>query len=278
MIGTTAAPYGGATVAPGGRAMATNDVAGRGFAVASSVYERGRPDYPTAVVAALIRHLKIGAGTRLLDLATGTGKLGRQFLGTADVIGVEPAAEMCAEFARLQPGVPIIRANAEALPLSTGSVDAVTVGTAFHWFDGPAALRELHRVLRPNGRLGLVWLQRDETVDWVAALVRLVDTYREGDVRRYAETPWQAAFDTEPGPTLFGPLASAEFPFEFEVDRVTAVARTASTSFVAALPPERRQEILARVAQFFDTHPATRDREMIGLPHRAEVFWCTRRG
>ena len=44
--------------------MATNDVAGRAFAAASSVYERGRPDYPTAVVAALNRHLKIDAGTR----------------------------------------------------------------------------------------------------------------------------------------------------------------------------------------------------------------------
>ena len=238
--------------------MATNDVAARGFAAASSVYERGRPDYPPAVVSMLIEELQVGAETRLLDVATGTGKLGRQFLDSARVIGVEPAAEMCAEFARLQPGVPLLRANAETLPLSDGSIDAAMIGTAFHWFDGPAALRELHRVLRPGGRLGLVWLQ--------------------GDVRRYDETQWRVAFEMEPGAALFSPLAYASVPFEFPVDRQTAVARTASTSFVAALPEARRKEVLARVAAFLDAHPATSGRELIGLPHRAEVFWCTRLG
>ncbi len=258
--------------------MATNDVAARGFAAASSVYERGRPDYPPAVVSMLIEELQVGAETRLLDVATGTGKLGRQFLDSARVIGVEPAAEMCAEFARLQPGVPLLRANAETLPLSDGSIDAAMIGTAFHWFDGPAALRELHRVLRPGGRLGLVWLQRDESVEWVGDLVRLVDTYREGDVRRYDETQWRVAFEMEPGAALFSPLAYASVPFEFPVDRQTAVARTASTSFVAAMTEARRKEVLARVAAFLDAHPATSGRELIGLPHRAEVFWCTRLG
>ncbi len=258
--------------------MSMNDVAARGFAAASSAYERGRPDYPPEVVAMLREQLRITSETRLVDLATGTGKLGRQFIGGARVLGVEPAAEMCAEFARIQPGVPIVRANAEVLPLATASVDAVTIGTAFHWFDGLAAVRELHRVLRPGGRLGMVWLQRDETVEWVAELVRLVDTYREGDVRRYAETRWQAAFEDEPGAALFSPLEFAECPFEFEVDRATAVARTASTSFVAALPEARRQEVLARVAAFLDAHPATRGRPTIGLPHRAEVYWCGRLG
>ncbi|MFA7250235.1 MAG: methyltransferase domain-containing protein [Dehalococcoidia bacterium] len=257
--------------------MTTNEVATRGFAAASSAYERGRPDYPPAVIAALASDLRIRPGTRLLDLATGTGKLARRFTGVAEVIGVDPAAEMCLEFARLQPGVPVIRGNAETLPLAAGSMDAALVGTAFHWFDGPVALRELHRVLRPGARLGLVWLQRDETVDWVAELVRLVDTYRPPDARRFAETPWQSAFEDDAGAALFTPLESREFPFAFEVDRATAVARTASTSFVAALPPERRQEVLDRVAGFLDAHPSTRDRATIALPHRAEVFWSVRR-
>ena len=255
----------------------TNEIAQRGFAAATSVYERGRPDYPDEVIETFTRHLSLAPGSRLVDLASGSGKLARRFLDRAHVSAVEQAAEMCAEFARLQPGVPVIRGIAEALPLADASEDAVVIGTAFHWFDGPASLRELHRVLRPGGRLGLVWLQRDETVPWVDALVRLVDTHRPADARRYAETPWQAAFESDEGRALFSPLQFAAFPFAHEVDRETAVARTASTSFVAAMPPERRAEVLERVATLLDERPETRGLETIGIPHLAEVYWCERR-
>jgi hypothetical protein len=123
-----------------------------------------------------------------------------------------------------------------------------------------------------------VWLQRDETVPWVDALVRLVDTYRPADARRYGETPWQSAFEADEGRALFTPLQSASFPFSHEVDRPTAVARTASTSFVAAMPQELRDEVLARVAALLDQRPETRGLTRIGIPHVAEVYWCTRRG
>lgn len=212
----------------------------------------------------------------MLDVATGTGKLARCFIGRARVTGVEPAAEMRAEFARIQPGLPIVDAVAESLPFPDADADAITVGTAFHWFDGPAALREFHRVLKPGGGLALIWLQRDETVPWVAELVALVDTYRPTEARRYAETPWQAAFESDEGRRLFSTLQYEEYPFEYPVDRQTALQRTASTSFVAAMPEERRNEVLARVTELIDTHPATRGLEQIGLPHVAEVYWCQR--
>ena len=256
----------------------TNEIAQIGFAASSSVYERGRPDYPAEVIDALAATFNLTEGNRLLDLATGTGKLARGFLGRATVVAAEPAAEMCREFARIQPGVPLVRAVGEVLPFASGSLDAVTIGTAFHWFDGPRALRELHRVLRPGGRMALIWLQRDEAVPWVDGLVRLVDTYRPADARRYAETPWQAAFETDEGRALFSPLEFMTYPFEFPVDRDTAVQRTASTSFVAAMPEEGRREVLARVREYLDTHEATRGREVIGIPHQAEVYVTERLG
>jgi hypothetical protein len=107
--------------------------------------------------------------------------------------------------------------------------------------------------------------------------VRLVDTYRPADARRYAETPWQAAFESNEGRARFTPLESASFPFEHEVDRETAVARTASTSFVAAMPPAERAEVLERVRALLDERPETRERKTIGIPHIAEVYWCERR-
>jgi SAM-dependent methyltransferase len=252
-----------------------HEVAARGFATAGEAYEKGRPDYPPAAVQRLTRALGLGPGTRVLDLGAGTGKLTRRLAASgARVVAVEPVATMRRAFARALPEVPLAGGAAEALPLRAGAVDAAAVGTAFHWFDGPAALAELHRVLRPGGRLGLVWLARDETVDWVAELVRLVDGYKRGAPPRYTDGAWRGAFQTT---ALFTPLLTVQVPFTQAADRATALARVASTSFVGALPPAERQEVLQRVGIFLDTHPATRDEEDLQIPYRADVYWCTRR-
>lgn len=253
-----------------------HDVAARGFAAAGEVYERGRPDYPPAAVAALVHRLGIAAGVRVMDLGAGTGKLTRRLLGTGvQLLAVEPVADMRTACARALPGTPVLGGAAEALPLRDGAVDVVVVGTAFHWFDGPAALRELHRVLRPGGALGLAWLARDESVEWVAQLTRLVDEFKRGDPPRYAGGTWRDAFDQ--ATALFTPLEEAQFPFIQEADRDTAVTRVASTSFVGTLSEAERREVLRRVAALLDSHPATRDRPILQLPYRADVYWCTRR-
>lgn len=125
--------------------------AARGFSRSSALYERARPGYPPAAVAWLAECLGIGPGAAVLDLAAGTGRLTRLLATTgADVVAVEPVAEMRAAI-----GSGALAGTAEAIPVADGRVDAVTVGEAFHWFDGLRALAEIHRVLRPGGRLGL---------------------------------------------------------------------------------------------------------------------------
>jgi SAM-dependent methyltransferase len=256
--------------------MAVHDVAARGFA-AGAVYERGRPDYPAEAVACLAERAGIVAGARVVDVGAGTGKLARRLVATgARLVAVEPVAGMRATCHQVLPAVPVLGAAAEALPFRDGTLDAVVVGTAFHWFDSQRALREIHRVLRPGGRMGLVWLARDETVEWVARLVRMVDTYKRGDPPRYTDGRWRRAFDDAASAAAFTPLEERQFPFAHEVDRETAVARVASTSFVGALSPDERQQVLERAAALLDTHPATRGLPTIPLPYRGHVYWCTR--
>ena len=73
------------------------------------------------------------------------------------MIAIEPVAEMRAA---IGPAARALDGTAEAIPLPDDSADAVTVGQAFHWFDGPVALAEIERVLRPGGALALVWDRR----------------------------------------------------------------------------------------------------------------------
>jgi ubiquinone/menaquinone biosynthesis C-methylase UbiE len=130
--------------------------AATGFAAAAAEYERGRPGYPPAA----LRALELAPGLTVLDLAAGTGKLTRALAESgATVIAVEPVAEMRAA---LPSSVRAVDGTAERIPLEDGAVELVTVAQAFHWFDGAAALAEIHRVLRPGGRLALIWNRRLE--------------------------------------------------------------------------------------------------------------------
>ncbi|MDQ1686213.1 MAG: hypothetical protein QOC82_2950 [Frankiaceae bacterium] len=104
------------------------------FGTAAADYAAGRPSYPLDAVRWTLPE---GART-VLDLAAGTGKLTERLLELGlDVYAVEPAAEMRAA---LPAAAHVLDGTAEAIPLPDVSVDAVTVGQAYHWFDPPVAL------------------------------------------------------------------------------------------------------------------------------------------
>ena len=147
-----------------------------GYARSAAAYERGRPGYPPAAVDFLAARLRLGPGRTVVDLAAGTGKLTRPLLATgAQVVAVEPVAEMRAA---LPAGARAVDGTAEAMPLSAGSADAVAVAQAFHWFDGDAALAEIHRVLRPGCSLALVWNRRRMDDPLNQAIEDLLAPYR----------------------------------------------------------------------------------------------------
>ena len=138
-----------------------HQVAAFGFDQAAVAYERGRPSYPVAAVDWLMERTGMTAPWVVVDLAAGTGKLTRLLLTTgAKVIAVEPVAGMRRVLGSRVPGVEVVAGTAENIPLPGGSVDLVSVGQAFHWFDVPAALAEIHRALRQEGWLALVWNRR----------------------------------------------------------------------------------------------------------------------
>jgi SAM-dependent methyltransferase len=256
--------------------MAVHERARRGFGTAAAVaaYERGRPGYPRQAVAELVELLGIGPGATVLDLAAGSGKLTRQLLGSgAALVAVEPSAAMRERLAAVAPGVRVLDGTAESIPLPDGSLDAVTVAQAFHWFDGPAAVAELHRVLRPGGRVGLLWNVRDESVAWMARITALLDRHA-GDTPRYRDGRWRAAFDAAAG---FTPLRVRRFRHTHRLDRAAVADRFASISFVATLPDATRARLLNEVEAVLRAEPSLAGPEPVAVPYRTDLFWTERR-
>jgi SAM-dependent methyltransferase len=216
--------------------------AARGFDTSGERYERGRPDYPEAGVDRLLAEL--GSPRRVLDVGAGTGKLTRPLLARGlEVVAVEPAAAMRATLARTAPAAELHDATADALPLGDGSVDAVVAGQAFHWFATAEALAEFARVLRPAGRLGLIWNRRDDRQPLQRELGALFAPY-EHRVPRHASDAWRSAFtDTAP----FVLAAEHRLPHAQTLDPDGLVARVLSISFMAALEEDEQAAVEARL-------------------------------
>jgi SAM-dependent methyltransferase len=189
------------------------------------------------------------------------------------VVALEPVAERRRQLRALVPGALTVGGQAEALPLATGSADAVVVAQAFHWFDGPAALREIHRVLRRGGGLGLLWNQRDESVPWVRRLTEVVEPYA-GGAPRYRSGAWRRAFEAT---GLFTPLAEARFLNRQVGPPEMVVERIASISFIAALPEQARRRVLEEVRRLLADDPALAGRSEVALPYRTDVYWYAKR-
>jgi SAM-dependent methyltransferase len=234
-----------------------------GFETGSDVYERARPAYPTEAVDLMIATAGLSSGHRVLDLAAGTGKLTRQLHQRGlRCLAAEPSPSMRAVFARVVPGVPMVGATAERIPLGDGTVDAVVVAQAFHWFDPEVALAEMARVLRPGGWLALVWNERDESVPMVTELVGI----SKWDV----SAPYPIGMDF--GAVIdrserFGTVRRTRLPFVQELDVAAFVDQVASRSYVQVLPEPDRRALLQQVEAFGSSLP-----QPIAMPYITDLF------
>jgi SAM-dependent methyltransferase len=243
--------------------MTTTHAAAAGFETDANRYARGRPDYPVEVAGWLRDKLHLGPGNSVVDLGAGTGKFTKRLVETgAAVIAVEPAAAMRAKLIEMQ-SVRVLDGSANAIPLPDASVDAIVCAQAFHWFATREALAEMHRVLKPQGVLGLIWNAHDNSVPWVKELSDVASVY-EGDVPRFRTGRWRDVFPADG----FSELHEEQFTNvqTGPVEQVV-VDRMLSVSFIATLPQAERDLVADKLRAIVGA-----ERVEISVPYRTFAY------
>lgn len=216
----------------------------RSFGSEASRYALMRPPYPAAAVDFVLAETP--EPLRILDLGAGTGKLTASLIGrAAEVCAVEPDDEMRA---LLTEHVPLARAmagSAEHIPLPDASVDAIVAGQAFHWFARPAADREMARVLRPGGVVGLIWNFPDRAVEWVPKLYQLT---------RDRSGPWSSEH-ADLDPALFQDAEQDWTSWDYELPGAAGLLDLVHTwSWVITRTPQEQRAIDDRFAVLVSRH------------------------
>jgi len=230
------------------------------FGNVAELYDRVRPEYSAEALDLLSSELGLEESATVLDLAAGTGKLTRPLAERfGRVIAIEPNDAM-----RRLNHAETLAGTAEQIPLPDSSVDAVFVGEAFHWFDGPAALREIARVLRPRGGLALLWKmwwEVEPPIPEEAVELLSGPFVRYGRVAKAHGDEWRDAFEG----SLFEPLQEEALNEELEVDSDLLVDMYLTGSSIALLPRDERDALGNRL------------RELLGgryrIPISVELAW-----
>ena len=124
-------------------------------------YARYRPSYSEEFVNYLYTEAGFGADSIIADAGAGTGIFSRLLLEKGSkVYCVEPNSDMmkkAQDYLRGYPMCEFISSPAEKIDLPDNSVDFITSAQAFHWFDEEKFKKECKRLLKPGGKVVIVW-------------------------------------------------------------------------------------------------------------------------
>lgn len=255
--------------------MSVHPVAAGGFSSAASTYARIRPAYARNALGELIDTIRgEGPRARVVDVGAGTGILTGQLSRVGiDCLAVEPLAAMAHQLRLALPAVPVALGAAERLPLRDGAAVVYTAAQAFHWFDPGPALDEAARVLRPGGWLCLLWNVRDQTVPWVAELTDLVEQHSGG--RPYEDHRERPVEDVLGASGHFGPVEVLRYANPVPAGVEAVLDRLRSTSFVAAMDPAPREDLLTAARELLAAHGLDGE---FDYPHETVSYRCQRHG
>ena len=152
---------------------------------------------------------------------------------------------------------------------------AVIAAQSFHWFANDKSISEIHRVLVPGGKLGLLWYTRDHTTPWLKEVDEKVvlPLFKQSNAPRQQSGEWEKVLSAS---GKFGPVNSDEsfkmdqtFNFDEFIDRIMSI------SVMAVLSKEEKQIMIDRVKLILSKHNK-QEKDMFIIPYTVQIYWCQR--
>ncbi len=254
----------------------TSRILSRSFGAVADEYDRLRPGPSGEALDWLIPE-----GTSyVLEIGAGTGILTRLLAERVpNVTAVEPDERMRGVLVAGDARVEVLAGHAEELPASTSSYDVVIASSAWHWVDEERAVPEVARVLRPAGRLSLVWSGPDRSVDWMRSLWAggiVFEPEEQADVDSRRRQRHAVNVDIG-GQSPFLQPETALFRWIRPMTKADLIALATTYSSVIAMDEATRRRHLSSMAEFLDSLPAFVGTDVVDVPMRSYCWRATKR-
>lgn len=218
--------------------------------------------------------------TDVLEIGAGTGILTRLLAERVDhLTAVEPDDRMRAVLAAADPRVKLLAGQAEEIPADSSSFDVVIAQSAWHWVDESRAIPEVARVLRPGGRLSLVWTGPDRTVDWMRSLWAggiIFSPEEKADQDSHRKGRHVVNVDAG-GVSPFLEAETTLFRWKKPMTKADLVALSATYSAVITMEDDARREHLDAMTRFLDEYEPFTGLGVIDVPMRSYCWRATKR-
>ncbi len=218
--------------------------------------------------------------TDVLEIGAGTGILTRLLAErVSHVTAVEPDERMRAVLAAGQPDLEVLAGRAEEIPAADSSVDVVIAQSAWHWVDEERAVPEVARILRPDGRLSLVWSGPDRSIDWMRSLwaggiiFSPEERAAEDSSRRRRHL---VDVDVGGGSPFLEP-ETALFRWTRPMAKADLVGLAATYSRVITMEEDARTRHLDAMTRFLDSNEAFAGLDVIDVPMRSYCWRASKR-
>lgn len=238
------------------------------FSDRAGAYAKYRPSYPEAAIAVILEGLGDASQLIAADIGAGTGISSRLLAQQGlRVIAIEPNTEMRAA-ATPHPLIEFRKGTAEATELSDACVDLITCFQAFHWFNPEPTLREFARILKPQGRLAVVWNNRDQEDEFTQAythLVKIASNNHLAQSRLNCVDPLLAS-------PLFPDIRCHTFTYRQPLDWDGLIGRTQSVSYI----PQQGEAYQQLIASFKELYNRERDAKgLVYMAYCTSVYLCS---
>jgi SAM-dependent methyltransferase len=220
------------------------------------------------------------AATDALEIGAGTGILTRLLADRITrLTAVEPDERMRVVLTAGDARLEVLAGRAEQIPAGSSSVDLVIAQSAWHWVDEARAVPEVARVLRPGGRLSLVWTGPDRSLDWMRSLwaggiiFSPEEKSDEDSRRRHRHLVDVSAGGESP----FLEPETALLRWTRTMAKADLVALSATYSAVITMEEDARRAHLEGMTRFLDEQEAFAGLDTIEVPMRSFCWRATRR-